>query len=1256
MPSLFRVCCCSVSDRRAWKPKSVDQWCLQAAPREGGKSSFAAIAVLRLCKDMELKSVQSAASELQTLHFKVVALSGAECGEKKEERTLLRKQEETCMKHIAEGICAAFGTSAVGAGNQPEAVSTPMDLLNLVVWQSQEEKSAGDQCLQALQDQLGIGKKVDRPSLLQWLAKVRTFSLDGATGELLENPDNQWVTRLHSALSLSQPSPSGGTGQQKFSHPPALLISPPPALVYDVPPGYSGGGEYHLLQLIDQPLNSPLNSQYTSSLSNLVLSPMLPFIHEGAWEDDACRLYFLPVLLIRQSTNDLRGPPGVLQHTASSSSDSFESGLFKVRCGDTVQVPPGLCSQLGSGGQRLRSGTEQAAMERELQERPQLMTFFGALLMVAPDAADTAEVWALLTDSLCRWWVLRVDLSSPLSGVIPCLTGDAGQPRDPSATLQHLLGPSAAAPHVSMTLWRDRCQHVWMAVLSWLQFARDRVVLPPLPPPEMSTREVRHPVLPDIAIELPAPRVQDSLHVTVTEPAETPTAVLGASAVQAQEFEEDDVEEEKSPTTPRRSSRSQVHTTGDAAYSPLSSKRVRFGKGVTVEGTPQQIKAPNNNKKKDKAEKSTLAAKKRKQLDRQQKEEQRKEKQRKEEQEKEAEEKRQQLEKEMKLKKEQRKLARNAKDRMKRLQDRQQRQQSSRPEMKKQPTEAEGVRTRSGIAQDATVTATDKQPAAAVTSGSSRGRKRKDPAEREEKKSLGSVEEGDAERKSANDPSMDVDTDVQHHPSEAAGVTGPPTLVQVYMAGSGDHLSQGHKREVDEWFNIGSKVVRWTPPGKSKAENYFSGPAMDIVAEFNFIRQYRYPESRLTTQGIANKSFRLTDAKALERNRKPGPDMLAQAFVASVGLQNKEVEEGFLRAVRARQCLTNRVAQAREQKDAHHAEPVLPWLAYRGITLTTLGCDRLDYRGNPVDNDTPSHPPLDYPEIEAFRAILKGQSDKHEVLMKQAGSSPQRPQKKIKTAAEFGSASVEQGDDRHVVGGIPVHIDCISEQSASQSAHRVGDARDVEMEKLRAENQRLRTLSERKSEEAGSTPLGQVAPGLPTTFHANNSAPRPSIHALGSTATASHVAPPNAPIQAKAPPPPQSDDDSDAEMIEVPAAPPSANPLKTQKRAPLRSKIGKEHLKEVVSELLERIGPSFNNFASPPSSLLPSYPLHLPHPYQVLPPYHYQAPLTQVQQARQLSSYYDSSNCYPSQLSRLPPLNLIAHALPASPHPHYFGY
>ena len=126
------------------------------------------------------------------------------------------------------------------------------------------------------------------------------------------------------------------------------------------------------------------------------------------------------------------------------------------------------------------------------EESSQLMTFFGALLMVGPHVG-TADVWALLSDSLCRWWVSRVDLASSLPEMFRCPTGEAGQTGEAGATLRHLLGPSAvvgsghqAVIDPQLSMWRDRCKEVWKAVLSWLHFGRDRVIPPPRPPPVMS--------------------------------------------------------------------------------------------------------------------------------------------------------------------------------------------------------------------------------------------------------------------------------------------------------------------------------------------------------------------------------------------------------------------------------------------------------------------------------------------------------------------------------------------------------------------------------------------------------------------------------------------------------------------------------------------------------------------------------------------------------------------------------------------------
>jgi hypothetical protein len=52
-----------VSDITGWTPKSIDAWCLQAAPLIEKKTSTTAFAVSRLCEVMQLKSVEDDAIE-----------------------------------------------------------------------------------------------------------------------------------------------------------------------------------------------------------------------------------------------------------------------------------------------------------------------------------------------------------------------------------------------------------------------------------------------------------------------------------------------------------------------------------------------------------------------------------------------------------------------------------------------------------------------------------------------------------------------------------------------------------------------------------------------------------------------------------------------------------------------------------------------------------------------------------------------------------------------------------------------------------------------------------------------------------------------------------------------------------------------------------------------------------------------------------------------------------------------------------------
>ena len=292
-------------------------------------------AICRLCDTMQLRSVEEDVAALRKTHRKIRSLPPSS------HRESLLYRENEMMERMCASISAAFTPSSKdetkeseGLNTVTEEVVTPMELLSLVIWQSRrkEGNEAANQCLQLLQDQLGVA--TDRATLLDWLANVRTFTSKDSTGQLLMDPNNQWVTsNIHTAPLRQR------------STPPALLITAS-AINLNHREDHSMAVQYHLLQLVDQPPDSPLHSHYLPSLSHLVLSPMLPFVNENAFIQRAGRQFFLPVL-IHQSINNSHTPSALFTSTSTSASStaSMSSSSQSVlplhwRCGDVVQIPP----------------------------------------------------------------------------------------------------------------------------------------------------------------------------------------------------------------------------------------------------------------------------------------------------------------------------------------------------------------------------------------------------------------------------------------------------------------------------------------------------------------------------------------------------------------------------------------------------------------------------------------------------------------------------------------------------------------------------------------------------------------------------------------------------------------------------------------------------------------------------------------------------------------------------------------------------
>ena len=952
-------------------------------------------------------------------------------------------QKQLWKENIVPAICAAFmrsnteGNESGGISSPPEAVTTPMELLSLVVWQSEKQGlKVAQQCLQALQEQLNIGD--DRPLLLEWLARVRTFSLDDSTGQLLMDPNNQWMSLTVSAVTASSDlSLSAANGQRKCADPPALLmISSMPSPGVNAPRGHSDydseRADYHLLQLVHQPQDSPLHPRFTSSLSRLILSPMLPFISEDAWADAACRLFFLPVLHFQRSVNHPQSPSAVPQPMSSSStstasesaiSDSVQSELpLQLRCGEAVTISPQLCTQLGSRRQRPERGTGQAAVPLETDSQPasQVMTFFGALLMAGSQASGagepaTAEVWALLSDSLDRWWVYRVDLSSPSVPMHPCLTGEQFGEGDGILRLWNLLGPTAEHFSDEVQLvppikWRLRCHQIWTAVLSWLRFAQNCVV-------------------------------------------SQQTGLLQ----EAQRTEEEEEVEEEDSSAPRRSSRSHALVRDDSVQAPANGKG-RKRKKVEEEMRGEGKAAINKSKAEAKAqsaakkqkEKEKLAAKR--EADRQQ--EKRREKARVSRQKASEKERRIRVQQE---KKEMREKKQKEEKKVKKMKI----PTPSTEEEAQHSTEG-GVRTRKSAAKTApAIIATKKQPApltaAAVSSrGKGRGRKRKGMGSEETGQAHVTVECGDVERKSTkaadstyaallatavegvsteathsgmssvpstssstphsvaavDDMVLDIEADESVGPSaNVRSASGPPTLWHLYLTGDKKHLVEGHREQVYAWFNSG---LHNGPKFLWRHNQDLRGPNVDILAEWDFLRV-----TRVTGKVLPN------DVTPLDRTKMPAVDRIAQCFVASVGFHNSEVQEGYFKAVKTHHMLTDAFALQAKGRPAQHAKLPFPWVAYKGITLTTSHGVRLDVEGNLIDRGTPSYPPGTFPDLDAFRLVSGAQ-------FVGRGESSRSARKKVKT--EAAGALGNQG--RCVDDDTSSHVSISSESELGMSAHR----------------------------------------------------------------------------------------------------------------------------------------------------------------------------------------------------------------------------
>ena len=523
------VVCRSVSDASGWEMKHIKMWL---------RDSHISCALDNLFGVMRLKGLRVDRA-VEALHH----MNGFN-----EDAVDVDTIVNGAMKSVTSLITAAFsrpqqdGIESEDTTSPLEAqdVTTPMELFSLVIYQSQVMKlPAAQQCLQLLYEQLGLSE-VDQPILLKWLANVRTYHLQKQTGELEMDINCQWV----SPGAYSEPADRslfGVDGQRLCSDPPALLI----------PASHDSAGhrsQYHLLQRVDVPEHSPLHSQYTPSLSNLVLSPMLPFIQESAGVNKAGPVYFLPILHIRQPLGYPQTPSPASAST-SSGSPSLSKPSWEVRCGEAVRISPRLCTQLGSHPQGPRSRTGQPV---ESEESSQRMIFFGALLMVGPQVRDktnkgNAEVWALLADSLGRWWVYRWDLSSPSHLVV--LSG---------AKDGHLRENAE-----SITKWSTLCQHLGSGVLKWMHFTGVRDSVDSRPVMQLASQqqsvEDRRREPPPFVIDRSASPQEEEPRTSAAAGNLSSDVVEGVGApvplVQQQRTEEDDEVEQKNSQTPRRSGR-----------------------------------------------------------------------------------------------------------------------------------------------------------------------------------------------------------------------------------------------------------------------------------------------------------------------------------------------------------------------------------------------------------------------------------------------------------------------------------------------------------------------------------------------------------------------------------------------------------------------------------------------------------------------------------------------------------------------------
>ena len=194
--------------------------------------------------------------------------------------------------------------------------------------------------------------------------------------------------------------------------------------------------------------------------------------------------------------------------------------------------------------------------------------------------------------------------------------------------------------------------------------------------------------------------------------------------------------------------------------------------------------------------------------------------------------------------------------------------------------------------------------------------------------------------------------------SKSADRIQAPPLWSMYMVGHGDAY-EGNQERANAWFNRGYH----SGPGYAKdPKNHdLIGRMMEIIAEYHFLRQTR-----------GDPPIRPEDATPLDRRRKPRPDLIAQCFVASVGLHDESVRRSYWDLITARRFLTDSHALSSRGERAQHSKVRDPWLTSQRITLTILTAQRMSETGVRIrDEDTPSYPIGRYSELDAFRRRLR---------------------------------------------------------------------------------------------------------------------------------------------------------------------------------------------------------------------------------------------------------------------------------------------